>query len=425
LKIGYAFVDITPNLGVELSGYGCYPKRKAESILDLLFARAVIFQNDDKKLLLINCDLLILTEPIVNDVKKKIHNELGFHENSIMLLSTHTHTGPSTGGIIGVGEPNNEYLTSLPSLLVEAGKVAFRNLREVKTGKQFVMSPGTIGYNRVDVHKPIDSRLHGGAFYFEEGNPIVLVSCGCHPVTLGRANCISADYPGRVVKALFDKGFDGIFLNGFCGDIDPVSNLSHWGEGTQETIDEYGTLVADAFIDGITKAKYVQDFILDAFEITVKMELQHYDEKDIDNVIALYREEKINNPSFYKIIKIWSENMKSRINDSNVQYFENFAVQVFRIGEIILMGVPAEPFSHIGIIIKESFPHLNIMTLGCANAVLRYIAGKEDIFKSGYTGLNSCFFYQKLPIVAGEGERMAEVIVNATKEKLKSRKGVQ
>ena len=44
MKIGYASVDITPELGVELSGYGWFPERKAEGVLDNLYARAVVFE---------------------------------------------------------------------------------------------------------------------------------------------------------------------------------------------------------------------------------------------------------------------------------------------------------------------------------------------------------------------------------------------
>ena len=59
------------------------------------------------------------------------------------------------------------------------------------------------------------------------------------------------------------------------------------------------------------------------------------------------------------------------------------------------------------------------MALGCANAVYRYIPTSKDILNKGYAGLSSCFFYRRLPLVAGEGEKMAETIVNNIEKEVK------
>ena len=48
MKVGYSTIDITPNLGVELSGYGWFLGRKAEGVLDKLYARAVAFEGYNK-----------------------------------------------------------------------------------------------------------------------------------------------------------------------------------------------------------------------------------------------------------------------------------------------------------------------------------------------------------------------------------------
>ena len=48
LRAGAALVDITPSVGTHLSGSGCGEHRPAISILDPLFAKAIVFEPEDK-----------------------------------------------------------------------------------------------------------------------------------------------------------------------------------------------------------------------------------------------------------------------------------------------------------------------------------------------------------------------------------------
>lgn len=74
-----------------------------------------------------------------------------------------------------------------------------------------------------------------------------------------------------------------------------------------------------------------------------------------------------------------------------------------------MVGFPGEAFMHLGFIIKKAFPEFNIMTLGNANVVMRYIPTADDIQRRGYAGYSSCRVYGCLPLELGAGERVAEV----------------
>jgi len=456
VKIGYASVDITPDLGVELSGYGWFLGRKAEGVLDKLYARAVAFKgnsendaggysgnnagsntkidttenstynnifgnivNNTKSMLLINCDLVALKQSITNIVKQQISSELGIDEKNIMIVCTHTHTGPATGKLIGCGEPDDKYLASLPKLLVSVGKMAFRSLKEVKEVKSVVELINPIGFNRVfGSDGPVDSNVQGIAFYFDDGRPLALVSYGCHPVTIGPAKDISADYPGKVVKALDNEGFDGVFLTGFCGDIDPVSNLEKWGSGTWKTIDEYGRRIADGFINGISKCKPMNNLNLDAFNIGITLKLQRYNNEDIVELVETLGNEKEENPGIYRAALIWAEEMRRQLEENVNPYFESLTIQIFRIGDVVFAGFPGEIFTALGTIIKEAMPHMNIITLGSTNSTMRYISTQDDIQNKGYAGFLSCVLYHRLPLELGEGEQMAKAAAETIKSRL-------
>lgn len=420
MKIGYASVDITPKLGVELSGYGWFLGRKAEGVLDKLYARAVAFEdNTAKSMLLINCDLVAIKQSITDTVKQQISNELGIDETNIMIVCTHTHTGPATGTLIGCGEPDEEYLASLPKFLVNVGINAFNNLRKVKEAKSIVESIEPIGFNRVyRSDSPVDTDVRGIAFFFDEGRPLALVSYGCHPVTIGPSKYISADYPGRVVKALDCEGFDSVFLTGFCGDIDPVSNLEKWGSGTSETIDEYGKRIANGFINGLSKCEPMHNLRLDTFNIDIVLKLQQYSNDEIDKLVKSFSNNSEINPGIYKAALIWAEEIKKHLKININPYSEPLTIQVFRIGDVVFAGFPGEIFTALGTIVKNAMPHMNIITLGNTNCTMRYISTRDDIENKGYAGLLSCVLYIRLPLMPGEGERMAQIAAETMRSRL-------
>ena len=58
LKAGYAQVDITPPMGIDVAGY--YKVRKAEGVLDNISAVALALSVNDKKALIITEDETVL-----------------------------------------------------------------------------------------------------------------------------------------------------------------------------------------------------------------------------------------------------------------------------------------------------------------------------------------------------------------------------
>ncbi|HHV96222.1 MAG TPA: hypothetical protein GXX37_07090 [Clostridiaceae bacterium] len=421
MRIGYSVVDITPDLGVELSGYGWYLGRKAEGIIDNLYARGVAFDDNSFKMLIINCDLIAIDEKISDYVREKLSKLYEINKTNIMIVCTHTHTGPATAKLVGCGEPDEKYLDLLPDLLIKAGETAINNLREVTCVKSFEKEIDPISFNRVRKDGPLDKKVRGIVFYFKEseGRPLAILSYGCHPVSRGRLKEISADYPAAVIKALNAEGYDGIFVTGLCGDINPNTHKGMSGRGTPEVINEYGIRIVKAMIDTIDYVGSMKNVKLDAFEFSVDLQMQHYTEKEIDELVNIYEVDKEKNPGIFKAVKIWAQVMKDKLHKEEDPYIEKAKIQVFRIGDALIIGFPGEIFTLIGTIIRNEIPSMNIIAVGNANSTMRYVPTKDDIENKGYAALTSCFLYQRLPLKPGEGERMAEVVAREIKQRLK------
>ncbi|MCM8821802.1 MAG: neutral/alkaline non-lysosomal ceramidase N-terminal domain-containing protein [Candidatus Omnitrophica bacterium] len=112
MKIGYHKVDITPRTNTELCGYGFYLNRKSTGIHDNLFAKAVYIGADSLKneILFISCDLIGINREIIVRIREKIEKETKIRPQNIIISSTHTHSGPATLFLEGLGKMNKKYL---------------------------------------------------------------------------------------------------------------------------------------------------------------------------------------------------------------------------------------------------------------------------------------------------------------------------
>ena len=109
-KAGVAKVKITPPLGVELWGYGIYLNRFAKGVNDELYAKAIEFYDGENKAIIISCDLGGLGRYFVQQCKEEISKSINIPKDNITICATHTHSGPSTVFMRGLGEIDKNYL---------------------------------------------------------------------------------------------------------------------------------------------------------------------------------------------------------------------------------------------------------------------------------------------------------------------------
>jgi len=97
MNIGYAQVVITPSLDrpVFLAGFG--QNRRAESVHDDLYARALSINQDGKTLVLCAVDLVGMFRPHLQAVIQRLR----VPDLSLIIACTHTHHGPDTMGLWG------------------------------------------------------------------------------------------------------------------------------------------------------------------------------------------------------------------------------------------------------------------------------------------------------------------------------------
>lgn len=422
MKLGFSSVCINPETEVELSGYGWFLERKATGVMDDIFAHALYLEQAPMPVLLIGCDLLALSPYIVNQVKSKLAEELSLAQEQIILSCIHTHTAPSAAQTIGCGEMSWDYVTFLIAKLIEAGKTAASVLHSV-TGVRYGQTEiEPIGFNRARLDGSVgllDSNVYVTCFDLEDEKPYLMVNYSCHPVILGPKKEISPDYPGDLIEVLKERGYHSIFLNGCCGDVDPVSNRDKWGSGTKEVIHKYALRLADGVEKALETAVSLDDSTLKAVAFTFTLESQELDWPAMDAAIKANYSSYDESSPIRRATAKWLELMKRKVFTQTNPYEETVYIQAFRIGKFVYIAAQGELFTQIGVDVRKALSDSYVIFNENANAAIRYVADDRDIDLGQYAGgLQSNLVYAQLPLKKGALEHFSRSISDGVKKLL-------
>lgn len=403
MRAGFGKSDLTPPLGVELTGYGYYLNRCALSVRDPLFARALLLETGNCKALIISCELLGLNKHICADVA--VHAmQYGLRPDQLIIVSVHTHTGPSVKYHEGCGYVDDAYEATVAGRIHQAVDAAFADLDEV-TGLSHMCEPlpGDYIYNRADPDGPVDRTVRGFTFIRKNASPIAAVSAACHCVFRGRDTAVSADLAGEVNRFMQEKGYESLFLNGLCGDIDP------W-QPSHERLTKCARIVTDVF----SSAKTDLPLTLEAGAIPFVLRLTPVSRGDIVSA-AKNAVERAGDPEepAAKVALIWEQEMLEKLERLSPE--EPISVKYAVIGGVPVIALPFEGFTRIGMDIRRIIGRHDALTLGCAEELLGYLPTKDDIKRGAYAALESTFLYKRLPVVPGEAERIGQEMGEALK----------
>ncbi|NLG24039.1 MAG: hypothetical protein GX558_01680 [Clostridiales bacterium] len=398
LFAGFGATDLTPPIGVELAGYGYYLNRRAERVMDPLFARAISIRQGDVRFIAISCDLLGLDEAGAARTRELLRDRHGLAGDRVLLVCTHTHTGPAVDWLEGCGVRDDAYANSLPERIAQAAAAAIGDERPVTGFARCERAIEPVGFNRADPDGPLDAHVRGAALYRGDCSPIALVSHGCHPVTLGRSTAISADYPGWVCAAMAERGFRAAFFNGLCGDVDPVSNRDAWGSGTVDTIAGYGRRIADGFAGGLVDGPIPS---LRAARLRFALRV-----RQVDAAAAADAVEALRGPDSpeTRVARVWQAEMAARAA-ADVEYAD---VSMAALSDVVLAALPYEGFTAIADCARAHLPGRVALILGCADKTMGYLPAAGEFERGSYAASASAMLYMRPLFVPGQAEALGD-----------------
>ena len=439
LKAGFARVNINPPMGIPVRGY--FKERFADGILDDLEINALALECDGVKAILFCIDHLGIEQNLCSDYRKAVSDVTGVPMEHIIISQTHTHTGPalqkdSEDKMIA------DYTSFVEKRLVDVAQFALSDLKDAKMGygkgsapnvafiRRYVMKDGSVktnpGVNNPDIVRPIgdtDDSVNVLRFDREGADSIVFVNFANHPDVVGGCK-ISADWPGLVrrdvekflgnTKCIFFNGAQGDvnhvnvhptggYLNGMFMDFDDVSR----GYAHAEYI---ARVVMGGVLQAFDKVNYVDIDTLKACQKVINVPSNRPDPKDMPEahrINDLHNAGKDDELPFegMMLTTVVAEARRMVRLENGPDAFD-MRLSVIALGPVLIIGIPGEPFTGIGVGLKATEGYDMIIPCCASNGFEGYFPMQDSYDEGGYEARSSRFKAGVAEFIIKEGKEL-------------------
>ncbi len=449
LKVGYAQRCINPPLGVAIRGY--LKKRYGKGFIDDLYVQAIAFEVEGEKSVIAIVDTLGMDKPLCERCIRRVTSKVSIPASNIFIGATHSHTAPTN--IYPMAFPCDEKLVNenveiLYENISEAIIEAISDVKPAKMGYAIGYAPDKISFIRRYMMKdgttytcpPIDSpdilgplgeldrRVNVLRFDRENAETVVMMNYGVHADTVnGEMYC--SDWVGWTRKTISDAldGAKCICIMGCQGDVG--STNVHPGPGdmndTEISFDNemkspgmarfVGRALAGTVLQVYDKVAYVDVDKLSIVNKTLTVDLNVPKEEDMPlarKYKELYesgREEEIPFKAMQLTTVVAEALRMCRLYGGPDT--KDLPMAGIRLGDVGMVFLPGEPFTDIGVKIKETEGYGMIMPCALTNGYFGYFPVKSAYDEGGYEAKSSNY-----------ASNIAEKIVECNKQILKELK---
>ena len=426
-SVGYAQVNINPKLGIGISGY--FVPRFAKGFLDDLQASAIALTCNDNTVILMNVDNCGIDLNISEGFRQAISEATGVPFENLFLAASHSHTAPLLENKTFFrtdGKDVEEYVKFLGTRLVDVAVLALQDRKPAKMGYSVATAPDRIAYirrykmkdgstmtcppiNDPNIDHPIgtlDQRVNVLRFDREGGHSIVLVNYGLHSDTIG-GELLSGDFPAWM-RSTIEKALDGVkcvFYNGAEGDVGSTNvhptdsdmndtEISFDNEMKSPGMARFvGRALAGTVLQVYDKVQYVEVDRVQAMHKIAKAPSNMADPKDLPlahkykELHDAGRENEIPYTAM-ELTTVVAEALRMCRLEHGPEFF-NLGLTGVQIGPVALLGIPGEPFTDIGVGIKEAPGWDLILPCALTNGNEGYFPMKSAYDEGGYESRTS------------------------------------
>ncbi len=418
LRVGAASVDLHGDDSMVIAGG--ITAGKASGQEGRLRCIATVLEQNQTRLAIVACDVLMMTRQTLDPVAREIERTTGISTTNILINCTHTHHAPSTMRVHDYG-PDENFTREVQGAIVAAVQKAATNLTparfyfglsEEKTvgqnsrlllddGQIFWIGPRT---NVVRPTSPFDPELPVLAFRDSREKLLALIfNHSTHSIGTRNPGKRSASIYGLATQDLeAELGGTVSFLEGASGS---THNLDLTGtECTRRMVEAVRTTLSNAQPRSVPK--------LLARKVPLTFRIRQFDEKAEDAVVERYCR-KYAPQGADTIIRVFRD-MRRELTPHQGEERQTW-VQVLAIGDVAIVGVPAEYFTQLGLDIKNRSPFRYTYIAELANDWIGYLPNLEGHKLGGYQVWTGHHSYAE----PGTGERIADQAIALLKEAAK------
>ena len=328
---GFSKVSITPALNgttdniekgefmkMPLAGFGARKGAPATGIHDSVFVKAAAMKVENKLVVLIGADLLIMP-PNITDSVMKVLAKNGIKREEVFLSASHTHSSLGAWGPGFVGkEFSGEFNTSVEKwLTLKISEAVLLAVTDLKPANVATGNFNAANYTRNRLIGELGTKNDDFSYIFiqqKEGKKAVIGSFSAHSTTMGSKNFeISGDYPGYWQRKMENTGFDcAIFMAGAMGSQTPS------GEG-----------------EGFEKPRFIGESLADSTVVHLQNQILN------DTVVFSSLTLNLNLPEYHFRLTT-TKNLSTGLSRKLMPEPENAVLQAFRLCNFIWVTTPAD-----------------------------------------------------------------------------------
>lgn len=422
LRVGAAAVEIKAEDSMPIGG-SIHPGFVKGQEGKLRAVAVVIEKPGSGKMAVVACDVLFTPRGLLDPVVEEINKTCGIPAGNILINATHTHHAPSTGTVHGY-QRDELFCRRLQRAIVEAvtqadtqsknrpARFYFRLGEESSVGQnsRLLLGDGSIYWigprdDFVRPTGPFDPELPVLAFRDPKNKLEALIfNHSTHTIGTRKGAIRSPSFYGLAAQELEDElGGTVCFLEGASGS---THNL------TLKT-DEMVVRIKNAVKDALAQAEALPVNRIIGSKRKFTFRVRKFDEAEEEERVTKYCQKRAgkNADSFIKVFRDQRKVLTPQQGQERTTW-----LQVLLIGEVAIVGVPAEFFTKLGQDIKRRSPFRYTYVAELANDWIGYLPDRKGFELGGYqtwTGLHS---YAEV----GTGEAVVDEVVSMLRELKKS-----
>ena len=419
LRVGTAAVDLEADDSMVIAG-GIAPAKATGQEGKLRSVAVVIEKEPMGKVAIVACDVLFVPGDMVDRALAAAQKTTGIPPERVLVNATHTHHAPSITDVHGyttdevfkkrVEEAITKSIEQANARL-DGGESAFlfrmgeektigANSRlRMKDGKIFWVGPMT---DAVGPTGPFDPQLPVLAFRAAGGDKLrgVIFNHSTHTIGSRKGAVRSPSFYGLAAQELEDQlGATVCFLEGASGSTHIINGI-----GAAQAVETMKAAVSQA----LEQAEEHPVERLASIKRPFAFKVRTFDEKVEEEKVVSYCTKYIGGDPY--TIGVFRAMRKRLAPDQGKE--RTTTIQAIRIGDVAIVGVPAEYFTVLGLDIKKRSPFKHTVIAELANDWVGYMPNREGHKDGGYQTWMGLHSYAE----EGTGERVADQAVEMLKE---------
>src|SRR5262245_60293910 len=431
LRVGAADAEFAADDSMVIGG-GIHPGKATGQEGKLRAVAVVLEMAGSKPVAVVACNVLMLNRDLLDPVAEAIEKACGIPAANVLINCTHTHHAPTTCTVHGY-KRDEGFCRNVQKCITDAVTKANANLARatlrfrlgeessVGQNSRLLLKDNTIFWigPRDDVIRPtgpFDPELPVLSFVGDDKKRIATIfNHSTHTIGVRQPGKRSPSFYGLASQELEEEiGGKVCFLEGASGS---THNLSL-------PAGEMVVRIKAAVTEALAKAEDRPVTHLVALKRKFTYKVRQFDETKEDEAVTAYCKKRAaaGADGIIKVFRDQREVLRPLQGQERTTW-----VQILLIGDVALVGVPAEFFTTLGQDIKRRSPFRYTYVAELANDWIGYLPDRRSFELGGYqtwTGLHSFTSPGTGEALVDEAVKMLNEVKKQTAEYTKKRNGI-